>query len=92
MSNCDFNKVANWNHTSAWVFSCKFAAYFKNNFSYEHLWMTASVNKKTRETINITGVERAIWILFYLHLLLKKLLKYFFSYIVSVLNELYIHN
>ena len=21
-----------WNHTSAWVFSCKFAAYFRNNF------------------------------------------------------------
>ena len=30
---CDFNKVAKqlyWNRTSAWVFSCKFAAYFKN--------------------------------------------------------------
>ena len=23
----------NWNHTSAWVFSCKFVAYFKNTFS-----------------------------------------------------------
>ena len=22
-----------WNHTSAWVFTCKFAAYFKNTFS-----------------------------------------------------------
>ena len=22
-----------WNHTSAWVFSCKFAAYFQNTFS-----------------------------------------------------------
>ena len=22
-----------WNHTSAWVFSCKFAAYFQNSFS-----------------------------------------------------------
>ena len=21
-----------WNHTSAWVFSCKFAAYFQNTF------------------------------------------------------------
>ena len=35
MPKCDFNKVAlqfYWNHTSAWVFSCKFAAYFQNNF------------------------------------------------------------
>ena len=31
-----------WNHTSAWVFSCKFAAYFQNTFSWEHLWVTAS--------------------------------------------------
>ena len=33
MSKCDFNKVAKQlyrNHTSAWVFSCKFAAYFQN--------------------------------------------------------------
>ena len=30
-------------HTSAWVFSCKFAAYFQNTFSYEHLWVAASV-------------------------------------------------
>ena len=36
MSKCDFNKVAmqlDWNHTSAWVFFCKFAAYFQNTFS-----------------------------------------------------------
>ena len=35
MPKCDFNKVANqlyWNHTSVWVFSCKFAAYFQNTF------------------------------------------------------------
>ena len=32
---CDFNKVAKqlyWIHTLAWVFSCKFAAYFQNTF------------------------------------------------------------
>ena len=32
---CDFNKVGKqlcWNHTSAYVFSCTFAAYFQNNF------------------------------------------------------------
>ena len=26
------------------MFSCKFAAYFQNTFSYEHLWTAASVN------------------------------------------------
>ena len=39
MPKCDFNKIAN--HTSAGVFSCKFAAYFQNTFSNEHLWMAA---------------------------------------------------
>ena len=36
MPKSDFNKVSKqryWNHTSAWVFSCKFAAYFQNTFS-----------------------------------------------------------
>ena len=36
MPNCDFDKVAKQlcsNHTLTWVFSCKFAAYFKNTFS-----------------------------------------------------------
>ena len=35
MSKWDFNKVAlqlYWNHTLAWVFSCKFAAYFQTTF------------------------------------------------------------
>ena len=32
MPKCGFNKVA-LNHTSAWVFSCKFATYFQNTFS-----------------------------------------------------------
>ena len=42
---CDFNNVAlelYWNRTLAWVFSCKFAAYFQNIFSWEHLKMAAS--------------------------------------------------
>ena len=44
---CDFNKVATalqlyWNRTSAWVFSCKFVAYFQNTFSKDHLWTAAS--------------------------------------------------
>ena len=35
MPKCDSNKVPKqvyWNHTSVWVFSCKFAAYFQNTF------------------------------------------------------------
>ena len=47
MLKCDFNKVAKqpfWNHTSAWVFSCKFAACFQNTFFQEHFWVPASVN------------------------------------------------
>ena len=45
MRKCKFNKVATqhyWNHTLAWVFSCKFAAYFQNTFLYEHIRMAAS--------------------------------------------------
>ena len=50
MPKCDFNKVAKqlyWNHTSAWVFSCNFAAYFQNSFFKEHLWVAASVFLRT---------------------------------------------
>ena len=36
MPKCDFNKVAKQ------VFSCKFAVYFQNTFSSEHLWTAAS--------------------------------------------------
>ena len=46
MPKCDFNKVSNqlyWNCTSAWVFYYKFAAYFQNTFSEDHLWRAASV-------------------------------------------------
>ena len=41
-----FNKVALQlysNHTSAWLFFFKFAAYFKNHYLLEHLSRTASV-------------------------------------------------
>ena len=38
MPECNFSKVAlqlYWNHTSAWVFSYKFAAYFQNTLTLE---------------------------------------------------------
>ena len=47
MGKCDFTKVAEqllWNHTSVWVFSCKFAAYLESSYFDEHLWRTASAN------------------------------------------------
>ena len=45
----DFNKVAKQfyiNHNSVWMFSCKLAACFQNNFSWEHLWRAASEHEK----------------------------------------------
>ena len=46
----DFNEVARQlyrNYTSVCVFSCKFAVYFQNTFSLEHLWRAASVSLQT---------------------------------------------
>ena len=51
------------NHTSAWVFCCKFAAYFRNFFSQEHLWMAASTyNIDTIKKIRNTQFSRSIFI------------------------------
>ena len=53
MPTFDFDEVAlqlYGNRTSAWVFSCKFAALFQNNCSYKHLRMAASV--MTNEATN----------------------------------------
>ena len=40
------------------MFSCKFAAYSQNTFTYEHLWRAASKNIKIKKTyienLNIT--------------------------------------
>ena len=48
-----------WNHTSTWVFSCKFAAYFRNTFSYEHLWMAASGVLKEYNLVVIWRIRNA---------------------------------
>ena len=45
-----------WNQTSSWVFSCKFAAYFQNTFSKEHLWVAASVHH-TKNNLNELYIE-----------------------------------
>ena len=44
---CRFGKVANqlyWNHTSAWVFFCKFASYLHDSRFDKHLWGATSAN------------------------------------------------
>ena len=41
-----------WNRTSAWVLSCKFAAYFHNTFSQKHLWRAASVYVNLSREVN----------------------------------------
>ena len=44
---CNFSKVAkqlSWNQTSPWVFS-KFATYFQNIFSQEHIWRAAFTSR-----------------------------------------------
>ena len=46
MPKCDLNKLAKklyWNHTLAWMFSCKFVAYFQNTFFSEDIWRAPSI-------------------------------------------------
>ena len=52
----DFNKVAlllYWNRTSAWVFSCKFAVYFQNNFPKKTYARLLLYSLSTSTTITI---------------------------------------
>ena len=54
MPKCNFNKVSlqlYWNHTSAWVFSCKFVVYFQNTFSWEYGWVYFWMKKGAFEII-----------------------------------------
>ena len=75
MPRWDFNKVAKqlyWNRTSAWVFSCKFAAYFQNIFSQEHLWRAASgkSSKISVSKISVSKTVCGIFLIFGRHVLL----------------------
>ena len=52
MSKCDLN------YTLAWVFSCKFAAYFQNTFFQEHLRVASSeaiYRRKLHKYLKILG-------------------------------------
>ena len=59
IANCDLNKVAKqlyWDHTSAWVFSCKFTSYFQSTFFTEHLRAT---NSEDRD-LSVTSIKRDV--------------------------------
>ena len=68
MLESDFNKVAEqpyWNHTSAWVFSYMFAAYFYNTLSWEaNVEMIYSKNWTPKvESLIILESPKLDWIL-----------------------------
>ena len=74
MSKGDFNKATlqlYWNNTSAWVFSCKYAAYFQSTFLDEHLWSVATSVFNCRpifgsyEEINLPPQKLVVFILYY---------------------------
>ena len=44
-------------NTLAWMFSCKFAAYFQNTFSYWHLGAAASASASRKFTDLILGLS-----------------------------------
>ena len=72
MAKCDFNKVAKqlyWNHTSAWVSSCKFTAYFQNTFFTKHLRATTSEYKD----LSVTLLKRDCGTCVFLRILRKKI-------------------
>ena len=63
MAKCSFTKVAKllyWNHTTTWVFSCRFAAYFQSTFFQEHHCSAASTNSVN----NMSPVNRWSFLFF----------------------------
>ena len=63
MPNCAFNKVSKqlyWNRTSAWVFSCKFSAYFQNTFCYRTPLVAASAQPIKVDDAKRTSDNRGI--------------------------------
>ena len=86
MPKCNLNKVAlqlYWSHASAWVFSYKFAAYFQNNFSQEHLWVAVPChcNKKSLFFLE--------WIIFSKFFVLEHYLCIFIKNNITGLNNLW---
>ena len=67
-----------WHHTSARLFSCKFAAYFQNTFLSEHLWRAAFVlppmyysheaaRRMSERNLQLKGIVKlqAVWLQIY---------------------------
>ena len=76
MTKCDFDKVAfelYWNHTSAWVLSCKFAAYFQDIFLQKHLWRVAFVNMVLFKVRLRMFTKLPMSALFYVYNMLRKI-------------------
>ena len=63
MPKCDFNNVSKqlyWYRISAWVFSCKFAAYFENTFCYKTPLVAASAQRIKVDDATRTNDDRGI--------------------------------
>ena len=88
MPKCDFNKVAlqlYWNHSSARVFSCKFAAYFetpfpKNTFRWLLLFLLENI---------LPGSSNYLWNLLFCHFVIKILEKWIWKKKSSCHSELH---
>ena len=93
MPNCDFHKAALqfcWNHTSAWMFPCKFATYFQHIFYWEHLWMAASVYfKKVVSFACLLLLNDPFWLWYYLLQFLFAVPRYIFFWING--EAMYLH-
>ena len=86
MPKFDIKKVSlqfYWNHTSAWVFSCKFPAYFPSIFFLEHLWMAASASNRQ---INILLYHRTIFIVSVVKFVCYSKISYFHFFIKKQLT------
>ena len=74
MPKCGFNNVAlqlYWNHTSAWMFSCEFAAYLQNTFPRNTSgWLLLLKAKFVHD--NLFRVKKTVtWITWFAFLLLN---------------------
>ena len=63
MPKCDFNNVSKqlyWYRILAWVFSCKFAAYFENTFCYKTPLVAASAQRIKVDDATRTNYNKGI--------------------------------
>ena len=66
MPKCDFNKFVlqlYWNHTSTWVFSCRFAAYFQKTFlrtPMEGCFSNSSLPSVSRGSVKMIEIKPSL--------------------------------